>query len=103
MTAKPLSDAELAAINQELDDIEGLAPAIADGEHGQKGFIHMRRLVATIDADRRKLARARELYMEDALIYVVELGVQTNEEAADGCASMVDEYDAEIAKAGDQQ
>ena len=52
---------ELARITSDLDEIEAMAPAIATPEHGQVGFINMRRLLATI-ADRD--ARIAELQAE---------------------------------------
>ena len=63
---KPLSDDELLEITQQLDDLEGLAPAIATDEHGQRGFINMRRLLVTIAADRAKLEAVRGLLEQDS-------------------------------------
>ena len=51
-----LSADELARITGDLDVIEAMASAIATPEHGQVGFINMRRLLATIAADKARIA-----------------------------------------------
>ena len=67
---------ELARITSDLDEIEAMASAIATPEHGQVGFINMRRLLVTIAARDAKLLRARAYYRERMSAYGYDMDAQ---------------------------
>ena len=64
-----LSADELARITSDLDEIEAMAPAIATPEHGQVGFINMRRLLVTIAADKARIAELQAEATRQAGVY----------------------------------
>jgi len=119
-----LSADELARITGDLDVIEAMASAIATPEHGQVGFINMRRLLATIAADKARIAELQaeatrqagvyERYLQEMVaLYDAKLErartwvdyhgdsaqwlADESDDLGDAHEAMTDEYDAEIA------